>query len=303
MLTIRQLEILSAVLERGTLSAAALQLGLTQPAVSTQMKVLAAELGVTLFRSRGRRVEPTTAARKLGDHAAQILRLVRDAETTARSDHESAAVVRVAASTTPGVDLIPPLLTEYRRRVPTTSVRLEVVNSGQVESRIVAGTADLGVVGGQRTLASLHAEPWCEDELVLILSPGHPLAARRRARARDLAREILLVREAGSATRATVEAAFLRAGVKAPESDVMGDSAAIKNAVFHGLGVGIVSRFAVLEEKRAGRLAVLRISDLDLKRPLLLLSAIDRTISPAAQDLLDFLRRRAPRSPRRRSAP
>ena len=290
-MTLRQLELLRSVLVRGTLSGAAAELGLTQPAVSMQMKALANEIGVPLFDARGRRLEPTPAGRILAAYAERILRLVADAQTAAKLESVEAAVVRVAASSTPGVNLIPGRVAAYRRRRPKTVVRFEVLNSEVVESRVAAGEADFGVVGGHRTRASLVAERWCDDELVLIVPPEHRLARRRRVDAAELSGETLLARESGSATRATIESAFLQVGAPIPSTQVLGDTEAIKRSVAAGLGVGIVSRFSVEAEVRTGVLALIRLSGLELRRPLQLLWDPQRELSPAALDFLEFLKR------------
>jgi DNA-binding transcriptional LysR family regulator len=303
--TLRQLEILRSVLVRGTLSGAADALRLTQPAVSMQMKALASEIGVPLFEPRGRRLEPTAAGRILAAYAERILHLVADAATAARLESLEAAVVRVAASSTPGVNLIPDRVAAYRKKRPKTVVRFEVLNSEVVESRVATGEVDFGVVGGHRTQASLVAERWCDDELVLVVPPNHRLARRRRVNAVELSGETLLARESGSATRATIESAFLSIGAPMPSTQVIGDTEAIKRSVAAGLGVGIVSRFAVQAEVRAGLLALIRLTGLELGRPLQLVWDPGRELSPPALEFLEFLKetrfttRRASRAPRR----
>ena len=177
----------------------------------------------------------------------------------------------------------------FRRRNPKTLVRLEVLNSEQVEQRVAAGDADFGVVGGQLRHPGLIAREWREDKLALIVARDHPLAGRRQALAKELTGETLLAREQGSATRATVEAAFLKAGAPLPTSHVLGDTEAIKRAVAEGLGIGIVSRFAIEAEVRAGSLAVLRIAGVPLTRPLRVVFDPRRELAVPARELLAFL--------------
>ncbi len=178
----------------------------------------------------------------------------------------------------------------FRRRKPDTTVRLQVLNTGMVEERVSTRDADFGIVGGQLTRAHLVVEPWREDELLLIVPPTHPFAGRRTVRARDLAGENLLSRERGSATRATYEAAFLRAGVALPRGNPVGSTEAIKQAVAAGMGVGIVSRFSVAAELRAGTLRAARIRGVPLIRPLFILRSPKALLRDAALEFLDFLR-------------
>lgn len=283
-----------SVVREKSLSGAARELGLSQPAVSMQMKALAEELGVALFEPDGRGLAPTAAGRVLAGYAERILRGVADARLAVRTGVPGSAVVRVAASSTPGV-LLPERIAGFQRRRPGAVVRFEVHNSRGVEDRVASGAVDLGVIGGQRRNASLRAEHWCDDELAWIVAPGHRLAGRRSVRPEALARETLLVREAGSATRSTLEAAFLGANLALPESQVIGDTEAIKNAVMAGLGVACVSPFHVRAELAAGRLRPVRIRDLPLRRPLSILRR-PGSADQAVERFLDFLRARRPRS-------
>ena len=288
-MTLRQLEIFRSVVRLGTLSGAAREHGVTQPAVSMQMKSLARELGVELLAQRGRLQQPTPAGEALDDYADRILRLVREAETALLARSQGDELVRVAASSTPGV-LLPELIAAYRRRRSGAAVRLEVLNSRQVEERIGAGEADFGVVGGLLSRPGLTAEPWRSDELVLIVGARHRLAGRRKVRAADLHTELLLAREHGSATRASVDAAFRKAEAPLPRTQVLGDTEAIKHAVSAGLGVAIVSGFTVELERSSGMLSVVRVADVELRRPLRIVRDAARTPTPAARDFLAFLK-------------
>jgi DNA-binding transcriptional LysR family regulator len=286
----RQLEIFRAVVSRGAFSRAARDLGITQPAVSLQMKQLQSKLDVPLFRAAGKRLELTSAGATLDGYAEQILRLLEEAQAAVALRSRRLDLVRVAASSTPGVNLLPPLIARFRRRRPDATVRLQVLNTEGVEERVTSGEADLGVVGGQLARAQLEVKPWRQDELVLIVPPVHRLSRRRRIAAKELAGETLLQRERGSATRASYEAAFLRAGVALPAGNEVGSTEAIKRAVAAAMGVGIVSRSALIAELRTGALCGIRIEDVPLVRPLFILLAPGAKLSVAAAAFLDFLR-------------
>ena len=285
---LRQLEMLCSVVRQSSLSAAARELGLTQPAVSMQMKALADEIGTPLFEARGRRIEPTPAAEVLAGYAERILRLVDDAGVAARLGVRGASVVRVAASSTPGA-VLPERIAAYRKLVPANRVQLEVRNSSAVEALVGSGRADVGVIGGARTDRSLRSQRWCDDALVVIVGGGHRLARRRSVRPADLEEETLLVREAGSATRATLESAFLRSHRALPRTQVLGDTESLKHAVAAGLGIACVSPLSVRVEVEAGRLRALRMRDVDLRRPLSILLPEGRA-SREVRDFVAFLR-------------
>src|SRR2546422_2978556 len=289
-MNLRQLAIFRAVHKSGTLSGAAAELAITQPAVSAQMKDLRIELGTPLFRVQGRRLELSEAGEELLSYAERILSLVDEAREATQARARSGGLVRIAASSTPGVSLLPPLIASFRKKSPRATVRLQVVNTQTVEDKLRAREADLGVVGGRLAAADLVVEPWREDVLGLAVPHDHRLARRTSIDPDALAGETLLAREHGSATRTTYEAAFLRAGFPLPKPHVLGDTEAIKHAIAAGMGVSILSRFSVAEEVRAGRLEWLRIKRVELRRPLQLLYPRGPSRSPAVDQFLAFLR-------------
>jgi DNA-binding transcriptional LysR family regulator len=289
-MTLRQLTTLRALKRAGTLSAAGRDLHLSQPAVSLQMKELAAEMSFALFRMRGKRLELTEAAEELVRYAERILHLVEEAPEAARAKERHGGFVRVAASSTPGVSLLPGLIGRYRRTHPEVLVTLTVTNTEDVEEKIRRADVDIGVVGGRLASGDLHVEPWWQDELLLVVSRSHRFAGCRRVAPSALAGELLLAREHGSATRTRYEAAFLAAGLPLPPTHVVGDTEAIKHAVAAGMGVALLSRFSVSEEVKARRLAMLRLERISLFRPLHLLLASPRDASSAAAAFVDYLR-------------
>ena len=289
-MTLRQLATLRALKRVGTLSGAGRDLRLSQPAVSLQMKELGAEVGVELFRMRGKRLELTDAGEELIRYAERILGLVEDAPKAARAKANQAGRVRVAASSTPGVSLLPDLIALYRRSKPDVLVTLTVTNTEDVEEKIRRAEVDLGVVGGRLASGDLHVEPWWPDEIVLVVSPSHAFARRRSVPPSALGGELLLSREHGSATRTSYEAAFLAAGLPLPQTHVAGDTEAIKRAVGAGMGIALLSHFSIAEEVRSGRLVSLRVQGISLVRPLHLLLPIERDGSPAVSGFVKFLR-------------
>jgi LysR family transcriptional regulator, transcriptional activator of the cysJI operon len=300
-MTLRQLTTLRALKRMGSLSGAGRELRLSQPAVSLQMKELGAEVGVELFRMRGKRLELTGAGEELVRYAEKILGLVEEAPEAVRAKARQGGLVRVAASSTPGVSLLPDLIARYRRSKPDVLVTLTVTNTEDVEEKIRRADVDLGVVGGRLGPANLHVEPWWDDELLLVVSRSHRFARLRHVAPSALGGELLLSREHGSATRTIYEAAFLAAGLPLPQTHVVGDTEAIKRSVAAGMGIALLSCFSVSEELKSGRLAGLRIEGLSLVRPLHLLLLDERDASPVVASFMQFLR--ASRQPRGHRTP
>jgi DNA-binding transcriptional LysR family regulator len=174
----------------------------------------------------------------------------------------------IGASTTPGIYVLPALMVAFERDHRRMSVAVRIANSRVIEDHVRANELDLGLVGGH----GLRPGEEClaagvVDELVLIAPPGHAWARHAPLDASTiLARERLLLREDGSATRAATERALQKAEVKIGRTLVLDHTEAIKQAVMVGLGVAFVSIYAVPGELETGRLARVRLRSLDIRR-------------------------------------
>jgi DNA-binding transcriptional LysR family regulator len=259
--SIRQLEVFLAVARAGSFRRAADRIHLSQPALSQHVGELERGLGTRLFDRRGRQIALTEAGRLLEDHALRIFATMAGAqEAIAELAGGTRGSLVIGAGTTPGIYVLPAVIGAFERDRPGISVALRIANSRTIEDRVRANELDLGVVGGH----GLRPGEECLaagvlDELVLIAPPAHPWARRTRTDPSLLARERLLVREEGSATRDVTERALQHAGVKVGRTMMLDHTEAIKQAVMAGLGVAFVSIFAVRGEIETGRLARVRL--------------------------------------------
>jgi DNA-binding transcriptional LysR family regulator len=258
-LTLRQLEIFRAIAHRGTTTAAAQSVPLSQSATSAALNELESTLSVKLFDRVGKRLLLNDNGRVLLPAALAILDGARTA--AAAFAHEGAAGdLRLFASTTVGNYLLPPLLASFYRREPNTHMQLRIGNTHEVVEAVRQFETDLGLIEGPCHAAAIHVIPWLEDELVIVASPAHELskaAKRSRLTAQQLARALWLMREPGSGTREAVEQAFLSRFLSLPKTMTLGSSEAIKNAVAEGLGVSYLSRNVVEDFIGAQRLQIL----------------------------------------------
>lgn len=282
-------------------SRAATAVSLTQPAVSRQIEALERELGITLFNRRGRQVELTEAGRRFHDYAERILSL---ADQAARAMNEIRDLregrVTLAASTTPGNYLLPQLIARFRKRHPGIEVHMDVMPSREVARAVLEGRADVGILAGPVPSSALQVAPFQEDELVLIVPPGHPLAAmvedssvrgdadREHTRAL-LQQERLLLREPGSATRRAMENLLNELSLPADGTE-LGNTEAIKRAVGAGMGISFISRHAVLMELKLGLLSEASCPLLRIKRDLYFAHLKGLQPSPAVEAFCDFAR-------------
>lgn len=290
-MTLRQLESFLAISRAGSFRRAAERLALSQPALSQQIKEVERELEVPLFDRLGRRVQLTEAGRLLEAHVQRVFATLEGAREAVRAlrGGERGSLV-LAASTTPGIYLLPRLLAGFKRARPGLVVSLRIANTREVERLVRAGEADLGIVGGHLANArETCIEASLVDRIVLIVPPGHRWAGRREIAPALLKEECLLTREDGSATRRVTEAALARAGVQVEACLEFGHTEAIKEAVRAGLGVALVSQHAVQSEVATRQLRSLGLRGLPIQRHFHVIRHDAKSLSAAAQAFLAFL--------------
>jgi DNA-binding transcriptional LysR family regulator len=268
-LTLRQLEVFSAICRSGGVTSAADRIGLSQSATSQALAELESALEGPLFDRAGRRLLLNERGRALLPRAIELLERAAEIETTLRQ-HGAAAetLVRLAASLTVGSYLLPPLIGAWLARQTHTRVELQVENTGAVIAAVAAYQADAGFIEGPCEHPELRVLPWRADELQVIAPPGHPLARRRKLTPRDLEQADWVLREHGSGTREVFDRAAESQGIAIHARLELGHTEAVMRAVMAGAGLGCLSRFVVEDAVRRGELAVLATPFLDLHRPL-----------------------------------
>jgi LysR family transcriptional regulator, low CO2-responsive transcriptional regulator len=272
-------------------------MGLTQSAVSVQVRELGALLGAPLFDVLGKRVHLTDAGRLLEEHAARAEGLLREISQDFSALREiGAGAVRIGASTSVGIYYLPPLLAEFSAKHPRVAVTLEIENTAHIEEKLLRNEFDLGFMGARAASADLVSEPFLEDEIFFACAPGHPLARVATVTPERLTRERLIVREVGSATRATMEAHLLKRGVIFRDTMSFGSVEAIKQVVMSGLGVAYFSTLTVCNEIAAGWLAKIRVRGLAASRTFFIVRHRSKKDTPALGALTAFARAWQPRA-------
>lgn len=256
-----RLKSLLETIRRGSFSAAAVHLNITQPAVSQHIRALEESFGVKLIAKRGNRPVPTPDGLRLFHHAEKIEAIYRAIERDMRNASGSVRTYDVGATLTIGEYLLPPLLAEYHRLHERTRIRLAVQNTGRILERLTHGQLVLGVVEGPVDAMGLHLKPFFKDELLVVAAPNHPLvskAGKRGIALKELLSSDLILREGGSGTRVVFERYLVGRGVDprrlSPYMEIESINT-IKFLVRSELGVSVLSRLAVEEELRRGELA------------------------------------------------
>ena len=292
----RQLAAFCAVVERRSFSQAAERLGVTQPAVSLQIRALEKRLGTQLLDRSGRRVEPTEAGLRLYRGAQRMLALEDQllSDVAATGEGDLAGDLVLGASTGPAAVVVPVVLGEFQRLNPGVRVYLTVSDTHSVIERVAARELELGIVGASRRHRGVRFEPFFSDQVILVCPPGHRFAGNT-VTLEELREEPLILMQEGAGVRQIVEDALRRQGVKLRDLDVrleLGLQESVRRAVEAGYGVTFISRTAVESELASGQLEEARVEGLEATREISLASATGRARTRVAETFVAFARER-----------
>jgi DNA-binding transcriptional LysR family regulator len=292
----RQLQAFCEVVERKSFSLAAERLGVTQPAVSLQVRALEKRLGAQLLDRSGRRVEPTEAGVRLYRGAQRLLAL--EAEITKDLAEEAtgalAGTFEIGASTGPGGVVLSQLLCQFADVHPELHVALSVFDTQTVVDRVADRTLEVGVVGAAPRHRGVEYEPFFSDNVILACPPGHAFAGRTVS-LDELRGETLIVMQEGAGVRQLIEDELRRVGVRLRDLDVrleLGLQESVTSAVRGGYGVTFISRSSVENDLAAGTLVEARLAGQELEREIYLVRASGRSETRAARAFIEFARER-----------
>lgn len=283
-ITLRQLEIFAAIYQEQSVTGAARRIGLSQAATSQALAELENLLERRLFDRHGRRIRLNAAGRELLPAAVGVLDGVRNIEAGTPRQPLS---LRLYASLTAGNYMLPPLIARFLRRHPNTRFQVALGNTERVMESLLQFESDAGWIEGAAEHPDLAAMPWRDDELVIVARPTHPLAGRR-AGPHQLEGQPWVLREKGSGTRAVFERAIGGRFSLSGALVEMGGVGAVKRAVLAGAGLGCLSRSAVEDELRSGRLRRVYTPWLDLRRQISILVHRQKNVDAGLREFLRY---------------
>ncbi|MDA0769574.1 MAG: hypothetical protein BZY79_02345 [SAR202 cluster bacterium Casp-Chloro-G4] len=290
-----QLLIFHSVARLGSFSKAANELSISQPAVSIQVRELETTLGAPLIHRLRRGLQLTDTGTAVFGYTQRIFALSEEMRSAVQDIQGlKAGRLTIGSSSTPGEYILPWAIGKFRRQYPGVEVSLAITNTQSIVERIVNHELDLGMAGATVNLQGLASFPYVEDEIVVIASPDHPLAKIDEVSLQDLDGEEFILREEGSATRSTAEECLKDGGITVKVNMELGSNEAVKRAVAAGLGLGIISKFAVEPDTLAGFLTVVDVKGWDCRRPLTVFHRNDRNLPPAQKAFLTFLQEQKP---------
>jgi LysR family transcriptional regulator, transcriptional activator of the cysJI operon len=289
-----KLKVFCTVAETKSFSKTSEIIHLTQPAVSLQIQALEEKYETKLFDRSSSTVTLTPAGEILYKYAKEILTLYISAE---KAIGKQIGLVKgslsIGAGSNIGNFILPTLITEFKRIHPKIKIYLLVNNSKRVIELLNAGNIDLGLVEGDVSRQKMVVKKLLSDELLLIVSPEHHWAKKKEVSISELSKEPFILREPGSGTRQMIEKFLARHGITLHDlkiSTILGSTEAIKDAVENGLGISIISRWAVRKENRYGTLNLLSIKEEKMARDFSLVMNKNAVSSNSLDEFVSFLK-------------
>ena len=292
----RQLAAFCAVVERKSFSEAAERLGVTQPAVSQQIRSLEERVGQQLVDRSGRRVEPTEAGQRLYRSAQRLLALERQLleEVAGAAESPLRGQLAIGASTGPGGTVVPVLLCEFAEANPDVTVDLAISDTQTIVDRVARRELELGIVGFTPRNRSVEYEPFFRDEVVLVCPRGHPFGGKTVS-LDDLRGERLIAMQEGAGVRQVIDDELRQKGIRLRDLGVrleLGLQESVKIAVEAGHGITFISRTAVEAELASGTLVEAVVDGLEPSREISLVRAAGRVATRVADAFVAFARER-----------
>ena len=288
--TFRQLQSLLAIKRSGKISQAAQELNLTGPAITLQLKQLEEQLGLPLFDRSREGMRPTVA----GDAA---LRAARDIELRLRSFFEEVDAIRDAdtgrlanCAVSTAKYFAPALIAAFRANHPGIEIVLSVGNRFGIIDALRQYDIDLALMGRPPRDFGVRSLLFGDHPLVMIAAPDHPLTRRRSLSKEDLLDHKFIVREAGSGTRSSLDI-FMSdvSGWQELRHTEMTSNETIKQAVMAGMGIAFISAHTIAMELELGRLKILDVEGMPIRRQWYGVTRSDREANPAMRAFNEFL--------------
>ena len=287
--TFRQLTAFHTVARLGSVSMAADELHLTQPAVSIQIAALEASAGTPLLQRTGRGIRLTEAGELLAGYANRIVDLWREAgEEMATLQGVFTGTLRIGTITTAEY-LLPPLLVSFIHTRPKVKIKLQVGNRDEIVRMLASQEIDIAIMGRPPSELRTDARPFARHPMAFLAAPGDPLMKARDLKLADIADTRILVRERGSGTRTTVERVFREQGLPLRIGSELSSNEAIKRMCAAGFGVAFLSMHTCVLEMKAGLLVLLPLAENPIERDWYVMHLASRQLPHVALAFEEFL--------------
>jgi LysR family transcriptional regulator for metE and metH len=295
LLEVRHLSLIDAIADAGSVTRAAERLHLTQSAVSHQLIDLESRAGLQFFTRMGRRMLLTQAGERVRASARRVLEDLRRAEDDlAAMAAGTRGVLRLCTECNTGYHWLPPLLHEFHRGFPQVDVHIKVEATNRPLQALLDGEIDLAVITSTARDARIATEKIFEDELMAVVAPTHPFAARRFIEPSDFSTEHLILHRADRRESYTFSRILVPAGVEPARLSEVPLTEAILELIRANIGIGVMAGWAIDPARRSGAVAALRIGRNGVRRTWTAATLKDR---PRPAWMIEFIKLLAARGP------
>ena len=289
-MNLNQLKLFYLSIRRQSLSAAAAELNITQPAVTKGIKRLQEYYEIQFVERLGKKLVLTKAGKALYDIAEDIFMMEKVAEERIRSFQiQQIQQIRIHTSESFGAYYLPAIIHRFKTANPDVSVKVEILPTTKVIETTIALQNDIGFISYPVKDNKLLLQQVLEEKLLLIVAPGHRLEAKPALTPRDLEGEAMIMHEQGSALQRAIDGFMGGQDVRVSKLLEFSNNEAIKRAVAEGDGVALISEKAVDEEIRAGKLIAVPLSGPPVTRTFYMILRKDKFISRPLADLLEVI--------------
>jgi DNA-binding transcriptional LysR family regulator len=288
-----QLVYFRKVAETKSISRAADELLITQPAVSKQVRALEEELGEKLFDRIGKKVFLTKTGQVLLVHADKILRSMEEAKTAVRDlSEECSGELVIGTSDHISLHRLPGILKSFITSFPKVDLKLRCHRSETILEMVGKNLVDLGVITLPKVSSNLVSKVIWKDPMYLVFPKSHPLAGLKKIRLRDIAGYGMILPETGTTTRKEIDAAFTKKRLIPHVTMEVAYIETIKGLVKVGLGISVLPDKAVEQEVKSGTLLKSKIEDANFSRDLGVVYLKEKFLSRPATEFLKYLDRK-----------
>ncbi len=288
-------QVFLAVVEEKNFSRAAEKLFITQPAVSQYIRTLEKEMGTVLFDRGGKTVTLTRAGEIVLVHVQEMNRIYESMHRTLDEYvHQPKGVLKIGASYTFGEHVLPKIMASFLKRYPAIEPSVTIGNTQEICTKISARMLDIGLIEGDRVQKDLQVMTVGVDKMYIVAKRNHPLYARDGLRFSDLEQATWLIRERGSGTREAAEKMFAQLQIKPQKKIEFGSTHIIKESVEAGLGIALLSEWAVKKELKHGSLTIIPCEEMPFTRKFSIIRAPSqfeaKTCEVFRETVIEFLK-------------
>ncbi|MFO7783781.1 MAG: LysR substrate-binding domain-containing protein [Thermodesulfobacteriota bacterium] len=290
MINLNQLRVFYHAARHQNFTRASEDLHITQPGVTAQARLFEEACNLVLFKKKGRRVFLTDEGRMLYEYARKIFEIEQELEAAVEDLRKlKRGVLRLGTTKAYARYFMPALITGYHKQYPNIRIILDEGSSRDMTRSLLDFRNEIAVIARAEDHPEVAFTPFSQEELVLIIPPGHPWTQRKSVRIEELALEPIIMKDIGSGTRRVINGLFTQSGYEPNILMETSNTEFIKDLVHRGEAVSFLVRESVAAELQAGRVGSVPLEGRHLTLDVSIAHLKDQRLSPAAKAFLDIL--------------